>query len=100
MKSKFLRGFLFPIFILAFSAGIAAQPEKAANLVVEAPGIALSGVAFEVKIKITNEENNLIKSFADTLRVTGLKTKTDSGVSEAPTYIFQDGSGVKNNIKY
>lgn len=91
MKSKSLRGFLLPIFILALTTGIAAQPEKAANLLIEAPRIALSGVTFELKIRITNEENNLIKNFADTLRVKGLKITTESGVSEAPTYIFQEG---------
>jgi len=92
MKSKSLRGFLLPIFVLAFSTGIAAQPEKTANLVVEAPGIALSGVAFEVKIQITNEDNNLIKTFSDTLQIKSLKIKTDSGVVQAPVYGFQQGS--------
>ncbi len=92
MKSKFLKGFLLPILILALTTAAAAQPEKAANLVVEAPGIALGGVSFEVKIKITNQENNLVESFADTLRVSGLRIKTDSGVSETLTYVFQEGS--------
>lgn len=90
MESKF-RGLLL-IFMLMTNTGLKAQTEKVTRLVVDAPGVALSGVTFEIKIAVVSDEGVKVKSYSDSLQIKGLQIKTDSGIRQATqAFVFREG---------
>ncbi|MFQ5708961.1 MAG: Na+/H+ antiporter NhaC family protein [bacterium] len=101
--NRILRCALISTILFAFSSSPSQSQEKAAEatetqgsvakLVIEAPGLILKDVPFEVTIKALREDGSLAKDFAGPAQISGLAIKTESGVHQvAQTGAFRAGS--------